>query len=70
MSTEIAECMGLARTELQIARQKIAEEIASYPSPIAGCDSQFNHLLAQRKKVNAALAALTHDVHIPTPRQP
>ncbi|MGB5557292.1 MAG: hypothetical protein WBN04_04680 [Paracoccaceae bacterium] len=70
MSTDIAECMTLAKAELQAAKQKIADEIAGYPTPIAGCDAQFNHLLAQRQKVTAALAALTADVRVPTPRQP
>ncbi len=70
MCTDIAECMTLAKAELQVAKQKIADELAGYPTPIAGCDAQFNHLLAQRQKVNAALAALTADIHVPTPRQP
>jgi hypothetical protein len=26
-------------------------EIRNYPTPIAGCDEQFNHLLEQRDKV-------------------
>jgi hypothetical protein len=70
MDTEISECIALAKTELQVARQKIAAEISGYPTPIAGCDAQFNHLLAQRYKVNAALEALNTDPHVPTPRQP
>lgn len=70
MSTEISECIILAKTELQVARQKIAAEISGYPTPIAGCDAQFNHLLAQRYKVNAALEALSAEPHVPTPRQP
>jgi hypothetical protein len=70
MSTEISECIILAKTELQVARQKIAAEISGYPTPIAGCDAQFNHLLAQRYKVNAALEALNAEPHVPTPRQP
>ncbi|WP_225025902.1 hypothetical protein [Xinfangfangia pollutisoli] len=70
MNPEISECITLAKTELQVARQKIAAEISGYPTPIAGCDAQFNHLLAQRHKVNAALEALNADPHVPTPRQP
>lgn len=70
MSTDIAGSIMLAKTELQAAKQKIANEIAEYPTPIAGCDDQFNHLLVQRQKVNAALAALAADFHVPTPRQP
>jgi hypothetical protein len=70
MSTDISECITLAKAELQAARQKLAAEISGYTMPIAGCDAQFNHLLAQRHKVNAALEALNADHHVATPRQP
>lgn len=70
MITDISECITLAKAELQVAKQKIAAEISEYPTPIAGCDAQFNHLLAQRQKVNAALEALTVEPHVPTPRRP
>jgi hypothetical protein len=45
-------------------------EISAYPSPISGCDAQFNHLLAERRRLNAALLALGARVFIPTPRSP
>ena len=70
MTTEIYECITLAKTELKVARQKIAAELSGYPTPVAGCDVQFNHLLAQRHNVDAALAALEASPHVPTPRQP
>lgn len=69
MCTDFAECITLAKNELQVAKQKIAHEIAGYPTPVAGCDAQFNHLLAQRHKVDGALAALADEVQTPTPRQ-
>ena len=47
-----------AEAALEAARRRLADEIAGYPGPIAGCDAQFNHLLAERDRVNAALAAL------------
>ncbi len=47
-----------AETALQDAWRRLSAEINSYPPPVAGCDAQFNHLLAQREKVNAALTAL------------
>lgn len=47
-----------AEAALEAARRRLADEISGYPGPIAGCDAQFNHLLAQRDRVNAALAAL------------
>ena len=59
-----------ARTSLQDAQARLGEEIAAYPTPIAGCDAQFNHLLAERRRVAAALRALDRPVHIPTPRAP
>ncbi|WP_102107962.1 hypothetical protein [Oceaniglobus roseus] len=70
MNADISECITLAKAELQAARQKIATEISEYPTPISGCDAQFNHLLAQRQQVSAALEALTSLPHVPTPRQP
>ena len=59
-----------ARRELLQAQKLINTEITSYPSPISGCDAQFNHLLAERQKVGEALSALTREVFIPTSRQP
>ncbi len=43
---------------------------APIPTPVAGCDAQYNHLLAERRRVRFALGALEADVRIPTPREP
>lgn len=43
---------------LQIERKRIDEEIGSYPTPIAACDQQFNHLLAQRSAIKDELTRL------------
>lgn len=51
-------CLASAQKHLIAAKKLLASEIRSYPAPIAGCDAQFNHLLEQRSKVTAALAAL------------
>ncbi len=59
-----------AETALRDARAGLSAEISQYPTPISGCDAQFNHLLALRRKVDAALDALDRDVLIPTPRSP
>ena len=59
-----------ARTALMLARTELDVEIQSYPTPISGCDAQYNHLLAERRRVHAALEALEAEVHIPTPRVP
>lgn len=59
-----------ARTALIDARTELDAEIRTYPTPISGCDAQYNHLLAERRRVHAALEALDADIHIPTPRAP
>ena len=59
-----------AEHSLEKARRVVAEEIASYPTPISGCDAQFNHLLADRSRIGASLVALRQEVFVPTPRQP
>jgi hypothetical protein len=50
-----------ARLSLEAARRKVEAEITTYPRPIAGCDAQFNHLLAIRERVAMALRALRDD---------
>ena len=59
-----------ARAALTDARSELDAEIRSYPTPISGCDAQYNHLLAERRRVHAALEALNAEIHIPTPRAP
>ena len=67
---ELAWPTDRARTALLMARTELDDEIRSYPTPISGCDAQYNHILAERRRVHAALEALDADVHIPTPRVP
>ncbi len=57
-----------AELALVAARHALNAEISSYPKPISGCDAQFNHLLAERYRLNDALGALSADVPIITPR--
>lgn len=59
-----------ARTALRDAAAQLDAEIHAYPTPISGCDAQYNHLLAERRRVRRALEALDAPVHIPTPRAP
>lgn len=68
--TDHQDHLEAARQELLTAQKLLNAEISAYPSPISGCDAQFNHLLAQREKIGRALGALTADVFIPTSRQP
>jgi hypothetical protein len=51
------------RDHLQRLTRAVQEEIRTYPTPIAGCDQQFNYLLEKKrqligesKKINDALA--------------
>lgn len=62
--------LAAARRHLIEARAALDAELRAYPTPVAGCDAQYNHLLAERRRVQAALAALERPVHIPTPRTP
>jgi len=70
MTDTFEDCLVAARAELAMARQLIQGEISGYPGPISGCDAQFNHLLAERKKVSVALRHLDSAVFVPTPRMP
>jgi hypothetical protein len=58
------------RQHLEVARDALNAEIRDYPTPVSGCDAQYNHLLAERRRVRDAMRALDSDIHIPTPRAP
>ena len=70
MARDIEPLLVQAHPALETARRALAREITSYPTPISGCDAQFNHLLAQRSQISRALDALQSDVFVPTPRTP
>ena len=59
-----------ASRDLATARDALDAEIREYPTPISGCDAQYNHLLAERRRAHEALQVLESDIHIPTPRVP
>ena len=40
---------------LEAEKRRLYEEIRNYPTPIAGCDQQFNYLLEQQAQVIAKL---------------
>ena len=53
------------KTELRIEKQETAarldtiyEQIKNYPTPIAGCDEQFDVLLAQRDRLRDMIEQL------------
>lgn len=70
MDDTFKDCIIAARAELQKARSLLQAEISSYPTPISGCDAQFNHLIGEREKVISALGDLNRLVFVPTPRSP
>ena len=57
-----------AASELEAARNLIQDEIREYPTPISGCDAQYNHLIGLRNSVTAALDALSAPAFVATPR--
>ncbi len=46
------------RDHLENLKKPIDAEIRNYPSPIAGCDAQFNHLIERRAEIAGELARL------------
>jgi hypothetical protein len=63
---EIAEFVWIQiRVVLEKERDRIYEEIRSYPPPIAACDEQFNYLLEQRAQVSRDLARMNETARTP-----
>lgn len=61
--------VAVALSELLVARALLTEEIASYPTPISGCDAQFNRLLSDRTRIANAIHAIEYQPFVATPRQ-
>lgn len=59
-----------AAQSLRRARDLIQDELRAYPTPVSGCDAQYNHLIARRNAVTAALDALQSLPFVATPRSP
>src|SRR5437660_1086761 len=51
VDAEVATLWGKIRARLEDRRRRISQEIREYPTPIAGCDAQFNYLLEERDSV-------------------
>lgn len=62
--------IAMARTALRQAKQTLTDEIRDYPTPISGCDAQFNHLVGLRGSIDDALASLHAPRFVATPRAP
>jgi len=61
--------LNVAMAELKKAQRLLAQTISEYPTPISGCDAQFNHLLSDRARIAMTLSALNTQPFIPTSRQ-
>ncbi len=60
--------LDAARQSLLAAREAIRLELRHYPTPVSGCDAQYNHLLGLRGSISAALASLDAPGFVATPR--
>ena len=52
---------------LEVERNRVCAEIASYPPPIPACDEQFNHLLEERDRISRELSRLRRAVRPTAP---
>ncbi len=57
-----------AAHELELARREIQEELRNYPSPVSGCDAQYNHLIGLRGSISEAVRVLRTPQFVATPR--
>jgi hypothetical protein len=69
MSVRFEDALNGAILSLETAKRLITSEIRDYPTPVSGCDAQYNHLLSKRSQVSKALEALRREVFVPTPRK-
>ena len=51
------------RTHLENEKARIYEAIGNYPTPIAGCDQQFNYLLEEQTRIRLELDRLNRSSH-------
>ncbi|MEM8732164.1 MAG: hypothetical protein AAGF79_19805 [Pseudomonadota bacterium] len=57
-----------ATRALRAAMTEVREELRAYPTPVSGCDVQYNHLIGTRNAVSLALKALETPPFVATPR--
>ena len=50
------------KEELKQELERVNTEIGNYPSPITGCDDQFNYLLEMRSKLEKRLRELSKKI--------
>ena len=59
-----------AAVDLRLAREQISDELREYPTPVSGCDAQYNHLIGLRNAIGMALEVLDTPPFVATPRTP
>ncbi len=59
-----------AETALDKAYKLIQDEIRNYPTPISGCDAQYNHLIGMRGSIREARTVIKSPRFVATPRAP
>ena len=64
----LADHLTVAKAELTTAQQLLQNEIRTYPTPISGCDAQYNYLIGLLTSVSDALCALEGPRFVATPR--
>ena len=64
------DCLSAGVEELRTAQNLIRNELQKYPTPVSGCDAQYNHLIGLRNAVGEALEALNTLPFVATPRTP
>jgi hypothetical protein len=64
------DCVAAAAEDLATARQLIQDELRDYPTPISGCDAQYNYLIGLRGSITEALRELEGPRFVATPRTP
>ena len=57
------------KTHLENEKARVYEAIGSYPTPIAGCDQQFNYLLEEQTRIRLELDRLTGTSHESIPAE-
>lgn len=57
-----------AAQALTEARDLISRDLTDYPTPVSGCDAQYNRLISDRTRITNALAVLADRPFVATPR--
>ena len=63
----------ISKTEQKVlqALKSVETQLESYPTPIAGCDVQFNYLLAERQRLARRIRQIRDGIHfIPQSPEP